>query len=233
MNRRVQLLVLALAAAFLVSPVGSASADPAPNIVMTTNKSVYVAADTATLTFHTTATNLNFDAVAQFPGSPTLHQFQCFAQNVNNDTFTCDLGLAYNVQIQAELTDPSNNNAVVASLTRNIPVRAEMATQGFGYHATSGRYALYARGSSPTFRSATYPALPGKRCLRHVVQRHYSSGWKNVTTTACKVEAKQGRVDWTWAHKHPSRVDFRVRATFAGDSLNQPNTSAWLYFRFK
>ncbi len=237
MTRRARLLLAtALLAAFATVPV-AASADPAPSVTLSSDKTVYVAADTATFVSRVSAMNLDWVVAAQVPGSATW-KVLCYARNVNTDTFKCTLGVYYNVTVRAQLiddkgtTDP-NDDTVEATATEQVPVRAEMGTQAFGYHATSGRYSVYPHGSSPKFRSATVPALPGKRCLRHQVQRRYSSGWRTVKTSACLTEQTQGRVDWTWTHSHPSGVNFRVRATFAGDAINRANNSSWLYFKFR
>ena len=125
------------------------------------------------------------------------------------------------------------DDTLEARITRNVPVRASIGTSPLGYYTRSGGYAVYSKGYSPKYRSATYPAFPGQRCLRHEVQRRYAAGWRTVFTSACRVEGKQGRVDWLWAGKHPSGVKFRLRAKFAGDAVNLANVSTWNYLRFR
>ncbi len=237
MTRRARLLLATVLLAAVSSLPVAASADPPPSVTLSSDKAIYVASDTATFTSHVTAMNLDWVVAAQFPGSATW-KVLCFSQNVNTDTFKCTIGVYYNLTVRAQLIDDhgtkdTSDDTVEATATLNVPVRAQMGTQAFGYHGTSGRYSVYPRGSSPKFRSATLPALPGKRCLRHEVQRRYSSGWRTVKTSACLTEQTQGRVDWTWKHSHPSGVNFRVRATFAGDAINRSNSSAWLYFKFR
>ena len=51
-------------------------------------------------------------------------------------------------------------------------------------------------------------------------------------TSACRAETS-GHVDWKWLGRHPSKVKFRVRASFAGDAWNKPGRGAWRYFRFR
>lgn len=240
MTRRARLLLATVLVAAVSSLPAAASADPQPSVTLTSDQAIYVAGGTAKLTSTWVATNLAFEMEVQYPGSTQWH-FLCgsYPVNTGDQPISCDLGLYYNVTVRAQLInnngtpkDPSDDT-VEATATKVIPVRAEMGTQAFGYHGTSGRYSVYPHGSSPKFRSATVPALPGKRCLRHQVQRRYSSGWRTVKTSACLTEQTQGRVDWTWTHSHPSGVNFRVRATFAGDAINRANNSSWLYFKFR
>ncbi len=240
MTRRARLLLAtALLAAVSSLPV-AASADPQPSVTLTADKAIYVAGGNAKLTSTYVAMNLAFEMDVQYPGSTQWHYLRAsYPVNTGDQPITCDLGVYYNVTVRAELIDTHgtpkdpSDDTVVATATKTVPVRAAIGTQAFGYHGTSGRYSVYPRGNSPKFRSATVPALPGKRCLRHEVQRRYSSGWRTVKTSACLIEQTQGRVDWTWTHKHPSGVNFRVRATFAGDAINHANNSAWLYFKFR
>ncbi len=116
------------------------------------------------------------------------------------------------------------------TVTIRVRSRVDTVPRG-GVLGYSGSYAVYPRGSSPRYRATDVPGRPG-RCLRHVVQRRYAVGWRTTFTSACRIE-QAGKVDWTWLGKHPSGVNFRVRATFAGDSWNLANRSAWRYLRFR
>jgi hypothetical protein len=235
---RTRTVVLSLLAATLALPALPASAeDPAPAVTLTPDKTVYVAGQTARLTSKITAHNLDWQVSVQFPGSTDWRQL-CASYDVNDSVRTCTLGLTYNVKVRALLIDDkgtssTSDDTLEALTTRSIGVKASLATSPMGYYTKSGSYAVYSKGYSPKFRSASYPGFPGKRCLRHQVQRRYASGWKTVSTSACKVEGKQGRVDWQWAGRHASGVKFRVRVTFAGDSVNKANVGRAFYFRFR
>ncbi|MFL6159355.1 MAG: hypothetical protein ACJ72D_24985 [Marmoricola sp.] len=234
--KRARVLVLALLCAFFVVPAtaGSASASDPASVVLTSDKSIYVAGQTGTFTSQITATNLDWTLSVQYPGeSATTWHYVQVAANTNDTTIRTSLAMNYNMTVRSELTDPTNGNAVVASVTVDVPVRASIGTQAAGAQYVSHGYVVYRRGASPRFTSSTYPAFPGYRCLRHVVQRKYAAGWRNVRTSACLVEQKQGKVPWTWSGRHPSGVKFRVRGVFAGDAANRYNASAWTYFRFK
>ncbi|MCW2857907.1 MAG: hypothetical protein JWR52_3522 [Marmoricola sp.] len=232
MTRRFRILVLLLAAGALATPAIPASAtDPSPSVTLTSNHTVYIAGQTATFTSKVVASNLDFVMQVQFPGNPAWKNV-CASQNVNSDTFTCDLAMYYNVHMRAQLIDPSDDS-VKATATEYVPVRASMETNYGTYIVKSGRYAVYRAGTSPSFVTQSQPAFPGKRCLRHQVQRRYASGWRAVKTSVCKVEGSQGQVYWTWGGRHPSRVNFRVRGTFAGDVVNASAHSAWIYFTFR
>lgn len=204
---------------------------------MTADRSVYVAAQTARLTSKITATNLHWEISVQFPGSTEWKQL-CVRLNANSSVAQCSIGLYYNTVARARLidgqgTEDTADDTVEATAIRNLPVKPQIGTSPLGSYTKSGKYAVYAKGSSPRYRAATYPGFEGKRCLRHEVQRYYASGWKRVFTSACRVQGKQGRVDWRWAGKHPSRVKFRLRATFAGDAVNVASNSTWKYLRFR
>jgi hypothetical protein len=234
---RTRVLLLALLAGFFALPAASASATDPASVTLTMNKSVYVAGDSAEFTSTITATNLDWVVSVQFPGSTDWKPL-CVQYNVNDSVQHCTLGVYYNAKVKAVLVDDkgtatTTDDTVEAAANLSVPVRAAMGILPLDYFTKSGNYAVESNGSSPSFRGASYPAFPGKRCLRHVVQRRYSSGWKRVLTSACMIEQKQGQVVWRWSGRHPSRVNFRVRSTFAGDSVNQAANSSWLYFRFR
>ncbi|MCW2752648.1 MAG: hypothetical protein JWQ32_59 [Marmoricola sp.] len=239
MTRRFRILVLLLAAGALAVPATPAVAtDPPPSVTLTSNHTVYIGGQTATFTSKVVASNLDYVLQVQFPGSAAWKDV-CASQNVNTDTFTCDLAMYYNVHMRAQLIDDHgtpnepSDDTVKATATESVPVRASMETSYGTYIVKSGRYAVYGAGTSPSFVTQSGPAFPGKRCLRHQVQRRYASGWRTVKTSVCKVEGSQGQVYWTWGGRHPSRVNFRVRGTFAGDVVNASAHSAWIYFTFR
>lgn len=238
MTRPACVLTLMLCGALLaLFPVAASATDPTPSVTLTSNRSVYVAGQTATFTSKVVATNLDYVVDVQYPGSATWHVL-CASYNVNSDIFTCDLGLYYNVKVRARLIDDkgtadTSDDVTEATANDTVPVRASIGTTYGGYIVKSGHYAVYGRGTSPTFVTSSQPAFPGHRCLRHQVQRKYARSWRTVKTSACQLEGSQGDVTWRWAGRHASGVGFRVRATFAGDPVNLPNAAAWVYFRFR
>ena len=230
MNRRTRLVVLALVAALLAIPVmvSSASAADPTTVSITKDRSYYVAGQSAQLTVVTSGTGSGkaLRVTVSYANGAT----RTVSSGATDDTFTFEFGMYINSTIRADVLD---GDTVVATDEVTMPVRAKLGTRAFGYHQKYGSYLLYPRGSSPSFRSAIEPVVKGSRCLRHVVQRRYASGWKNVFTSACRVQDSKGRVDWTWRGKHASGVRFRVRATFAGDSLNRANAGNRIYFKFR
>lgn len=238
MKNRTRALLLALLASLLAFPGTAASAeDPPAAVTLTADKAVYVASQTARLTSRITATNLHWVVSVQFPGSSEWKQL-CLRLNVNTSVADCKLGVYYNAKVRALLidgngTDDTSDDTIEAMATRNLAVKPQIGTSPLGYYTKSGGYAVFPKGYSPKYRAATYPGFEGKRCLRHEVQRYYASGWRTVFTSACRVQGKQGRVDWVWAGKHPSGVKFRLRAKFAGDAVNVAANSTWNYLRFR
>lgn len=243
MKKRTRVLLLALIAGLFALPAVPAAAEddppaPEPSVTLTMDKAMYYAGQTVTFTSQVTAQNLEWVVEVQFPGSSAWN-WLCGSANVNDSVKTCRLGVYYNVKARARLfddngtlNDPSDDIPKASSATLSVPVRATVGTIPLGYYTKVRGYAVMSKYSAK-FRSQSSPAFPGKRCLRHQVQRKYASGWRLVKTSACILEGKQGRVDWQWGGRHPSRVKFRVRATFAGDVVNRANNGAWLYFRFR
>ena len=229
-----RLLVVMLAAVLSTSVLPSAlpafaTDSSSASISLYANRSVYLAGDTAKITvvvygagsgkyLRVTLTRAN--------GTSTVVNSYAY-----NDTFRRDFTMYVDSTVKAELID-TDKTTVLDTKSKTLPVRAVVGSDIVGYYQQSGSYAVFAKGSSPSFRSATLP--PRKyRCLKHEIWRAYSSGWKVVSLSACKVENSQGVVTWQWAGTHPSGVHFRVRARFFGDSLNHANSGTFIYFRFK
>lgn len=239
---RVLFVVLAgaLALTGLTGPARAGDEPPTPALSMTADKAVYVAGQTAMLTNKITAQNLDWVVAVRIAGTSEWKPL-CFVQNVRSGTEMCAISLAevpYNLTAVAQLidrhgTEDTADDTVEAQVARSIPVKVKIGTTPTGYYTQSGGYQVYPRGASPKYRAMAYPAFPGKRCLRHVVQRHYASGWKTIFTSACRAQDSKGQVAWQWAGKHASGVKFRLRATFAGDQVNRANASTWQYLRFR
>lgn len=241
MKRRIQLSVLALVATLLALPLGSASADgPTASVSIAANKTSYVAGETATFNVTIVATNLNYVFQIQFPNQTTWATLN-FDFPVHENTVAIEhVAQYYNYKVRAALYEDTkgtpndlSDDTLRAEQIKSVSVRMAIRTVPQSYYTSSGGTAVFARGSAPKFRSLPTPATPGYRCLRHQVQRKYSSGWRTVKTSGCVVEGKQGRVDWRWTGRHPSRVLFRVRGVFAGDAVNASSTGTWLRFRFR
>jgi len=229
MKRSWHLLVVTVLAALLSTLLSPASAeDPAPTVTITSNKTTYVAGQTAAVRFTIagagSGTHLKVILVGSNGKSVVLHD-----ADVYDDVLDKSVAMYINSRIYAYVggaTEPSDS--------KGFPVKALVGTRPRGgYLGYIGDYAIFPRGSSPVFRSTTYPERPQVRCLIHEVQRLYAAGWGTVLRGSCRVQKKDGNVDWQWAGTHGSGVKFRVRAVFKGDSWNQPANAAWSYFKFK
>lgn len=232
MKRSLHLLVLTVLAALLsslLSPwAGPAAAEDAPTVTITSNKTTYVAGQTAAVRFTVagagSSTNLRVVLVASTGKSVVLHDAEVY-----DDVLDKSVAMYINSRIYAYV-----GGATEPSASKGFPVKALVGTRPRGgYLGYSGDYAIFPKGSSPVFRSTTFPKRPKVRCLTHEVQRLYAAGWGTVLRGSCRVQDKNGNVDWQWAGKHGSGVKFRVRATFAGDSWNQPSSAPYSYFKFK
>lgn len=218
------LMVALLAAAVPVGAASSARADDPPTISIHTDKTVYSAASTATfvVTVHNGGNqDLRLHAV-RADGS----EFDFVgADSVTDDQLERELFTDINTHVTATIG--------TTSASVDLKVRPVLATGAGGKHGTSGRYAVYAKGAKPLFASQSYPKRPGEMCLRHEVQRLKAGAWRRVTLSGCRAENSKGQVSWRWAGKHASKVKFRVRATFGGDSRNLPGVAGWAYFRLR
>ncbi|MCZ4499947.1 MAG: hypothetical protein JWQ74_2502 [Marmoricola sp.] len=233
MKRRAWLLPTVLVAAVLALPGPSATAATTPTVTITADKAGYTAGGSADLTIRTTGSGSGkyIQVSETFANGKTyvLLKKSSSADGVRH----VEAAVAYNVTVKATIYDTYASTKVVASGTAVIKVRAKLTTASRGGGSQSGSYRVYSKGTSPTFRSSDYPSYPGKRCLKHQVQRFRDGAWRTVLTGSCKVEASNGKVDWKWAGKHASNVKFRVRATFAGDKLNRPANAPWTYVMFR
>jgi len=235
-KQRTRVILLALVAGLFVLPTAPAVAAE-PTLTLTAGKSVYVANQTVVLTSRVTSMNLDWSVDVSVDGGSRWTRI-CLARTVNNDTLRCTITAGYTFLARARLTDnqgtpkDETDDTVAKTVTRTVPVKVAIGTQPRG-GVRSGKYQVYGRGASPTIRSTFYPSKSLGRCLKHQVQRHYSSGWKTVRTSSCKGPNSKGQVSWTWSGKHASGVKYRVRAKFAGDRLNRANASAWVGVRFR
>jgi hypothetical protein len=101
------------------------------------------------------------------------------------------------------------------------------------------REALTSRSDRSVYSAARAPRLStvngshrSGECVRFVVQRSTSSGWRTVTTSACRTTRAGGGATWTsTAVRHPG-TRYRFRSEFAGDDLDLGAHSPWVGFRF-
>lgn len=237
MKRSLYLVVLTVLAALLSSLMTTASAaDPAPTVVITTDPAdpvTYTAGQTATVNFTVDnvgpGTRLKVVIVGSNGVSKTLHDTDVSGNEQGRSITRMSLAMYINARIYAYV-----GGSTTPGDTRAFPVKAAVGTRPRGgYLGFIGSYAIFPKGASPVFRSTTLPKRPGVRCLRHEVQKLAAAGWTTVLRGSCRVQNSSGNVDWQWAGKHGSNVKFRVRATFPGDSWNQPSSAPYSYFKFK
>jgi hypothetical protein len=223
---RIRFLVLALLAVLL--PAGAAFATDPPTVTISSTGTTFVAGSSTVATVSVRNGN-NTDVAIYATLNGVTKQLGCGGVNVNDDDFHCSVFMYENTLVYVTFGD---QNATHQAELR-FWVRPLIVTQLKSGYTTSGRYAVMAHGTAPVFRSLSSPSRPGHMCLRHQVQRLRSGVWRTVVLTGCRTEDAKGRVTWKWAGTHPSRVSFRVRATFPGDALNVAGPGRWLYFRFR
>lgn len=229
MLRRLLLLLTSLACAFagvLVAPASAAGT----SVTITSNKAVYGYNETATFKVKvTTEGTQRLEVEVAYPNG----QLQVFdPTTTESETHTIRIAAYTNATVRARVYSYEGAD-VLATRTAPFRVRAGLSTLTTGYAPVVNGYQVFSRGSSPKFRSFIALVVPAKRCLRHVVQRKYASGWKTVVTSACRAADSRGRVDWRWAGKHASGVKFRVFPTLAADAYNVASKGAPVYFRFR
>lgn len=221
---RILLVALVSVLSFTVLPAFAAGS---PSVRVHTNKTVYVAGQTAVLSFtiSNAGQNTHLKVVATYANGvkKTLNDTDVYTDSVPDE----QVYMYYDTRIDVYVAGSTQPNA-----TLHLPVQAAIGSAIGGYYQRSGSYALFPKGSEPVFRSATTPPHAG-RCIRHEVWRQYASGWKPVLLSGCKLENAQGAVTWRWTGTHGSGVNFRVRAKFLGDRLNHANAGKFIYFRLK
>jgi hypothetical protein len=234
-NRRFGTVVLAPVLA-LVCAVGAATpavADPPPTVSIAKDKPIYVSGQTEhiTVTVSGAGPGKILVVTAFLPNGTSKVVDQTGTSD--NDTFHFTYTVYVNHTLRADVYDTDGTTLLASTPVLTVPEYAGLTTAPkSGYLGYSGAYLVYARGSKPVFRTYDQTGQVGGRCLRHVVQRHYSSGWRTKFTSACRAESNK-RVDWKWLGKHPSRVKFRVRGYFAGDIWNRAHGAGWQYFKFR
>jgi hypothetical protein len=233
MRPRVRILLTALAASLAIPVLPAAAVDPTPAVSVTKDRAYYVAGQPERIAVTVTGVDgspgptKGLRLSADFPDGTTKVLDE---SGTSDDTFHFTYTLYANHLLHAEVID---EGVVVASAQLNVVEVANLSTDPkAGFLGFKGAYAVFAKGKSPIFRSRDLTGKVAPRCLRHQVQRRYRSGWRPVTTSACRAEQK-AVVDWKWRGKHTSGVKFRVRATFVGDIWNRPSRAAWTYFKFR
>ncbi|RNL78350.1 hypothetical protein [Nocardioides marmorisolisilvae] len=221
-----RLLVVALVSVLSTSVLPAFAEDPPPSVAAHTNKSIYVAGQTAdvSVTVSNAGASTHLKVVARFANHTS---------KVLDDTSVYSGTKHYAVYMYIDTKiDVYVADATSPSQTLSLPVRAQLQSAIAGYYQQSGSYAVFATTAHPTFRSDTTPARK-YRCIKHEVWRKESTTWKVVGLSACKYENSNGVVTWQWTGKHSSGVHYRVRARFFGDSLNHANSGKFIYFTFK
>lgn len=220
-------LIVALVAVLATSVLPAAAEDPPPDVEVHSNKTTYVAGQTAVLSF----TISNAGQNTQLKVVVTLADGTSKVYNHTN-VYTDDVPdesvyMYYDTRIDVYVAGSTEPND-----TLYLPVQAAIGSSVAGYFRRSGSYVVFAKGAEPVFRSRTNPPHAG-RCIKHEVWRQYASGWKPILLSSCKLENTQGAVTWRWLGTHGTGVNFRVRAKFLGDRLNHPNAGRFIYFRFQ
>lgn len=223
---RVRKLALVAACAVLALPATPATAaDPPPSVTIVAPRTHFVANTTVVVPIEVKNGN-NRQILAFIKASGQSGGTLCGGgDNVTEVTIRCAVYMYVNTEVYVTV-----DGSVVA--TQQFYVRPQMSTEVRSAYARSGRYYVLGHGVSPRFESGASPARPGSMCLRHEVQRLRNNVWSTVKTSGCRTMTSKKVVDWTWTGTHPSRVSFRVRATFPGDAYNAGGPGVWTYFRF-
>lgn len=222
-------LLGALLAALVGPSVGTASAETAPTVTVTSSHSRYPAGVNAAVTIKVANGGNGTLAVRAETANGKTYQLNCGAAGVNATTQSCSVPMVITTRVVASLSGGMNGDATAS---KRLYVYPKMVTYARSFRAYSGNYAVYARGDEPLFRTTVYPARYAM-CIRHRVQVLRSAGWSTVGTSSCKRPDSEGRVGFRWYGSHPVGPKFRVFAVFAGDSLNSAGSGSRSYFTFR
>lgn len=129
------------------------------------------------------------------------------------------------------VTIPEDGRALAASATAETTTRSGLTTKALGSYGTSGRYWLYRPSADPRFAAKVLPKRVGG-CVHFQLQRHYSAGWRTVSTTPCVSTSDLGTATWKLTGTQATRTPYRVRPSYGADGWNAASTGAWVYFKF-
>jgi hypothetical protein len=199
---------------------------PAPTLTLTTDRAVYDYGKTAQL-----------DVGLATDSARTVRVYAQQAGRVRTKIFSGDVpagGLALQYRMTRNTTftasTPENGRAVAASASVDRSTRAGLTTNALGSYGTSGSYRLYHPSADPGFAATLSPARDSA-CLTFEVLRHYSAGWRPVSTSSCVPVGDKSTATWKLTGTQATKTPYRVRATFAGDDMNSPKNGSWVYFK--
>jgi len=98
-------------------------------------------------------------------------------------------------------------------------------------YGTSGKYRLYRRTVDPLLLTRILPARP-YGCYRFQAQAYVSGAWRTVGTESCFNLNGDSIGGVELRGSHTTGMRWRMRASFAGDSLNAAATGSWQYLKF-
>jgi hypothetical protein len=98
-------------------------------------------------------------------------------------------------------------------------------------YGTSGKYRLYRRTVDPLLLTRVLPARPGS-CYGLQLQAYVSGAWRTTSTQSCFHLNEESIGGAELLGTHTTGVKWRMRSSFAGDSLNAAATGSWQYLRF-
>ncbi|GAB1645460.1 Ig-like domain-containing protein [Krasilnikovia sp. MM14-A1259] len=119
---------------------------------------------------------------------------------------------------------------VTATRTATAGARIEQAL-AYSYK-TSGGYKVYRSKVDPLYGARVSPDHSGG-CLAITLQRYRGGKWRHVAFVSCApLNENSITAGWLRGKPHPVGSKWRVRAKFAGDSVNSATTGSWQRYRF-
>lgn len=98
-------------------------------------------------------------------------------------------------------------------------------------YGASGKYRLYRRTVDPLLLVRILPVRPGS-CYGFELQGYVSGAWRSGGSESCFHLNTDSIGGVELRGTHTTGVRLRMRATFAGDSLNAAANGSWQYFKF-
>jgi hypothetical protein len=200
-----------------------------PTVALSTDQATYRAGQTATINVNVTGSETRHIVVAAYREG--IDPVVLFDGVVPDEGLVLTRTMRRSETITARHPDDARHQANEVSLWREVQLGQE--TTAIRPIDRVGRYAVYRRGSDPTFVTRTLPRRVGI-CIHMELQKYAMSGWRTLETSSCGIADESGKVRWTLADRQPAAgARLRTRGVFSGDGVNAASKGGWAYFRFR
>ncbi|MEV4708850.1 hypothetical protein [Actinoplanes sp. NPDC049316] len=117
------------------------------------------------------------------------------------------------------------------TVSTSATARAQISEVMDRHYGSSGKYKLYHRTVDPLLLTRILPARP-YGCYGFQGQAYVSGAWRTVSKNSCFTLNGDSIGGVELVGSHTAGVRWRLRSTFAGDTMNAAATGSWQYLKF-